>query len=88
MKIKNGFQLHRIGKETYAVAAAPELAKLGSMIRLNETAELLFRLLSEDTTEEALTAALLREYDITEEAAAADVAAFCTRLREGGFLIG
>lgn len=86
VKLKNGFQLHRIGNETYAVAAVPELAKLGSMIRLNGTAEFLFRLLGEETSEEELTAALLREYEITEEAAAADVAAFCARLREGGFL--
>lgn len=86
MKLKDGFLLHTVGSDTYAVATTPELAERASMIRLNGTAEFLWKLLAEERTEEDLVSALLSEYELTEDVARADVRAFCQRLAEAGFL--
>ncbi len=88
MKIKNGFRLHTVGKDTYAVAATPEAAALGSMVRLNETALFLWRLLEEDRTEEELLGALSTEYEIDEETAKRDFTPFLAQLREAGLIDG
>ncbi len=88
MKIKEGFRLHTIGKETYAVAATPEAAALGSMIRLNETALFLWRLLECERTEEELLGALSTEYEIDEETARRDFAPFLLQLKEAGLIDG
>ena len=88
MKIKNGFRLHTIGKDTYAVAATPEAAALGSMIRLNETALFLWRLLECERTEEELLGALSTEYEIDEETARRDFAPFLLQLKEAGLIDG
>lgn len=88
MKIKEGFRLHTIGNDTYAVAATPEAATLGSMVKLNETALFLWRLLESERTEEELLAALSTEYEIDEETAKHDFAPFLLQLREAGLIDG
>ena len=88
MKIKDGFRLHTIGNDTYAIAATPEAAALGSMVKLNESALFLWRLLEEERTEEELLLALSREYDIDEETAKRDFAPFLTQLYKAGLLDG
>ena len=88
MKIKEGFRLHTIGSETYAVAATPEAAALGSMVKLNETALFLWRLLESERTEEELLAALSTEYEIDEGTAKRDFAPFLLQLREAGLVDG
>ena len=86
MKRKPGFILETVGDDTYAVAVTKEAAGVGSMIRLNPTAATLFALLETETDEATLTAALAEQYDVTEEIAARDVAAFLHGLREANLL--
>ncbi len=86
MKRKPGFILETVGNDTYAVATTKEAAGIGSMIRLNPTAATLFTLLETETDEAALTSALAEKYDVTEEVAARDVAAFLVGLREADLL--
>ena len=76
MRIKEGFILRKVGKQ-YVVAATGKASKdFNGMIRLNASAAYVFELLKEDMTEEALVAALLKEYDVDEETAKLDVDAF------------
>ncbi len=88
MKIKDGFRLAHIGKDTYAVAATPEAAALGSMVKLNESALFLWRLLERERSEEELLSALELEYEIDEETAKRDFSPFLEQLRGAGLIDG
>ncbi len=87
MKIKSGFLLRKIGEDTYAVSVSPDPSFAGKMIKLNETAEFLWRRLESETTEAALADALAAEYEAPIEQARADVAAFCEGLKGAGLLV-
>ena len=56
------------------------------MMRLNESGAFAFRLLQEGVTEEALVTRIVAEYDVSEEAARADVNRFLARLQEADAL--
>ena len=56
------------------------------MINLNETGAFLWRILEKGATEEEAVAELLKEYDVDEETAKADVKAFVSKLTEAGLL--
>lgn len=79
--------MRKVGKQ-YVVAATGKASKdFNGMIRLNASAAYVFELLKEDMTEEALVAALLKEYDVDEETAKLDVDAFLSKLKEAGALV-
>ena len=84
MKIKEGYLLREIAGSTVVVPVGR--ADFSGMITLNGTAALLWSRLSEGATEEELCAAMLAEYDVSEERAAADVSAFVQSLRAAELL--
>ena len=87
MKIKNGFILRKVGKQ-YVVAATGEASKnVKGMILLNEEGAVAFGLLKDETTEEAMVAALMEKYSVAEEEVRADVAYFLDKLREADALV-
>ena len=85
MKLKDGFILRRVAGKT-VVLPCDETLDLNMMITLNDTGAFLWEKLQEETTQEALVAALLGEYDVDEETAKASVAAFVEKLNANGFL--
>ena len=85
MKLKDGFILRRVAGKT-VVLPCDEALDLNMMITLNDTGAFLWEKLQEETTQEALAAALLGEYDVDEETAKASVAAFVEKLNANGFL--
>jgi hypothetical protein len=85
MKLKDGFILRRVAGKT-VVLPCDEALDLNMMITLNDTGAFLWEKLQEETTQEALVAALLGEYDVDEETAKASVAAFVEKLNANGFL--
>lgn len=85
MKLKDGFILRRVAGKT-VVLPCDEALDLNMMITLNGTGAFLWEKLQEQTTQEALVAALLGEYDVDEETAKASVAAFVEKLNVNGFL--
>ena len=85
MKLKDGFVLRTVAGET-VVLPSGDVANFDMMITLNDTGRFLWERLESETDEAALTKALLAEYDVTEERAAASVAAFVKRLKELEFL--
>jgi hypothetical protein len=86
MKRKDGFVLQTIGEDTFAVALTPASAAVGSMIKLNRTAALLFGLLENECTEEDCITALVERYGISREVAERDTRAFLAGLSEAGLL--
>lgn len=85
MKLKDGFILRRVAGKT-VVLPCDEALDLNMMITLNDTGAFLWEKLQEETTQEALAAALLGEYDVDEETAKASAAAFVEKLNANGFL--
>ena len=85
MKLREGFVLRRVAGQTVVVPSGDEL-DLNMMINLNDTGAFLWKLLEKGAEESELVAALLEEYDVTEERAKASVQRFVDKLNEHGFL--
>lgn len=85
MKLKDGFILRQVAGKT-VVLPCDDTLDLNMMITLNGTGTFLWERLQEETTQDALVAALLGEYDVDEETARASVAAFVEKLHANGFL--
>ncbi len=86
MKLKEEFITYQTGENYVAVTANEENSVLNGMIRGNATTALILRALSRETTEEAIVDALLEEYDIDRDTAAADVHRVVETLRDEGLL--
>ncbi len=86
MKIKDGFILREVAGSYLVVAVGAAVKQFNGMINLNETGAFLWRILEKGATEEEAVAELLKEYDVDEETAKADVKAFVSKLTEAGLL--
>ncbi len=86
MTLKKGFVLRQVGGKYMVVAVGAATLDFRSIITLNETGAFLWQQLQEETTAEDLVAALLAEYEVTEELACADVDTFLGSLREAQLL--
>lgn len=85
MKLKDGFLLRKVAGEYVVIPTGSEL-DLNMMITLNGTGAFLWEKLQAETTEDALVAALLAEYDVDEDTAKKSVAAFVEKLKSHDFL--
>lgn len=86
MKIKEGYILNTIGKETMAVPLGVSDGKFGGMVKLNEVAAFLWEQMQEETDETQLLKAVLEQYDVSEEKAKQDIQKFVKTLAENGIL--
>lgn len=86
MKIKEGFLLRHVGENHIVVAVGAAAVDFRSIITLNETGAFIWEQLCNPCTVEDVVKAVLAEYDITVDVAAADVATFITAMREKGLL--
>lgn len=86
MQIKKGFILRTVGGQNVVVAVGAASRSFSGIIRLNETGKFLWEQLSADKSENELCAALLDEYDLSEEQARADISAFVKKLKEAELL--
>ena len=85
MKIKEGFLLRQVAGQTVVLPTGNEL-DLNMMITLNDTGTFLWEHLQAETDEDALVAALLKEYDVDEATARTSVRKFVEKLNDNGFL--
>lgn len=85
MKLKKGFVLREVAGETVVVPVNAEL-NFNGMITLNETAKVLWKVLENETTEDALVKAILGEFNVDEATAQNDVALFIQKLKGLDFL--
>lgn len=87
MKLKDGFVLRTVGTNHLVVPVGAQTVDFRCLITLNETGAFLWQQLQQERQAEELTAALLEEYEVSAEQAAADVAAFVAKLQEAGLLV-
>lgn len=86
MRIKEGYMLRETEDSRMVVACEPNAGSFRGMIRLNQSAAMLYRMLEQGATEDQLTDALLRTYRVDEPRARADVVAFLDLLADTGLL--
>ncbi len=85
MKLKEGFVVREVAGQIVVLPSGEGL-DLNMMITLNSTGKFLWEKLEKECDEEALVAALLKEYDVDEATACKSVAAFVEKLRDHEFL--
>lgn len=86
MKLKEGFVLHDVGKEHMMVAVEDAAESFNGLVRNNDTADFVYKMLLKDTTEEKIVDAMFAEYDAPREILAADVHRLIEQMRKAGFL--
>lgn len=86
MKRNAQFILSDVAGSHLLVPIGKLTADFNGVVSLNDMAVALWNLLENDTTPEALLAAVLAEYDVPAEQAKADIADFLHQLRTLGCL--
>lgn len=82
MKIKKELIRRDIAGDIVLVPVGKTIYEANGLFVLNEVGAFLWDRLEQADTEEELLAALLEEYEVTEDTARADVHAFLEKLRE------
>ena len=82
MKIKDGFILRKIAGEDIVVPIGNNIADFNGVIRLNESAGFLWKILQEEVSKEELINSLVKEYERDETLATNDVEGFLRILEE------
>lgn len=85
MKLKEGFLLREIAGRT-VVLPCDELLNLNLMLTLNGTGHFLWEMLEKGATVEELVRGLMDRYDVSEDLARQDVAAFVDKVIQHDFL--
>ena len=85
MKLKNGFVIRKIAGRDIVLPCGDDM-DLNQMISLNESGMFIWQQLQDDTTEEAVAAALSEHYQISKEDAVLHVSAFIEKLRSYQYL--
>lgn len=86
MKIKDNFMLRKVADCYVVVPIGPAVADFNGMINLNEAGAFLWQLLERETTEDAVVAAMLEQYEVSEDIARNDVKKFVAQLSEADLL--
>ena len=86
MKIKDGFILRAVADTHIVVAVGKQSKNFNKMIKLNDSAAFLWRLLENERTAQELAGELVAEYGIDMQQALADAEAFAAALKEAGLL--
>lgn len=86
MKLKEGIVVEKINDEYVAVATGEAAMAFNGLIRGNKTMNFILSKLSEDISEDALVAAMLEKYDVSEEIARRDVKTLVNKLFSAGLL--
>ena len=73
MKIKEGFVLREVMGNNIVIAVGEASRSFRGMVQLNDTATLIWKLISDGNTKEQIVDALLEKYDAAREIIEADV---------------
>lgn len=72
-KLKDGFLLRQIGESRMLIPLYQNVANFNGVIKLNETAELLIKILRDGSDFSGLLNALIAEYDVSADKAESDI---------------
>jgi hypothetical protein len=81
MKRKEDLLLQSVGGRDILIPIGSRVAATNGIVVLNEAARLIWELLAEDRTLADLVSAIVERFDIDEDRARADVAAFLDELQ-------
>ncbi|HNX93257.1 MAG TPA: PqqD family protein [Syntrophomonas sp.] len=81
MKIKEGYMLREVAGNSVVVAVGKATLDFNGLITLNGSGTFLWKMLTEETNQEALLTAILDEYEINEATAKIDIAEFIDKLK-------
>lgn len=84
MILKKDFALRQIADTWVVLPLAAETVNFAGMLNLNDSGAMLWKVLEQDCSKEALVRALLAEYEVSEEQASADAEEFLNKLIEAG----
>ncbi len=86
MKLKEGVFLHQVGSEYMGVTLGKASESFRGLIRNNKTANDIFALLQNETSEEDVVTSMVKKYDAPKEVIAKDVHSIVEKIREAGLL--
>ena len=86
MKLRKDFVVRQVADTWVVVPVGQAVVDFGGMLTLNESGALLWNALETGADEDALVRALTSEYDVSEDIAREDIAAFLNKLQKAGCL--
>ena len=87
MKLKYQFVIQKVSGKAVAVAVGQDSQNFNGMIKLNESGELIFQLLSSgDLTQQQLLEQFAQKYETTVESIQTNVLEFVEQLRQNDLL--
>lgn len=86
MKVKNGLISHKVGENYVTVAAGDAGEVFNGMLRSNNVASDILKLLENDISEEEIVDVLFEQYDAPREEIAGDVHTVIGQIRSVGLL--
>lgn len=87
MKAKDGFVLRTIVDEYMLMPTGTNIGRFDGTVVLNEVSAFLWEQLQQETSRQALLEKLLEEYEVSREAAEADLDALLEKFRNLGLLM-
>ncbi len=86
MKIKSDYMLRNVAGYYVVVPIGEGTLNFNGVINLNESGATLWKAMEADVTEADLVRALTSEYEVDEETAKTDVAAFVKKMKEANLI--
>ena len=86
MKIKNGFVVRPVAGQHMVVALGEASKSFNGIIKLNDSARIIWDMLAVGAEREAIVTRLLEEYDVARAILEADCDKFIQSLQENGIL--
>ena len=86
MKAKYGFEIMELDDEKVAVPVGNGAEQFRGVLKMNETAIAILKLLEQDTDEEKIVDAILQEYDGEKEQIAGYIHEFVEKLKAEGIV--
>ena len=87
MKVSNQFIMRTIADEHLLIPVGEAAISVKGLIALSESGALLYEKLKGGCSQEDLMAALMGEYEVSEDVAVQDVEAFLNQMRELNMLV-
>lgn len=87
MRLKYAFETMDFDDRIVAIPVGEGAAKYHGVIKLNETAAFIFNLLQQETDEEFIVEALMKEYSVPQELAVLDVQRYLKMFQENDLLV-
>lgn len=87
MKVRNNFILRKIVDDHLLIPTGETALKVQGMVALSESGSMLYQMLRSECSKADLLDAMLREYDVAPEVAAADIDSFLDQMRQLDMLV-